>query len=96
VVSIRRYEMARNFPYLNKIPGLERMDVSAEDFVPRRGRTLVAWAVAFFALAAASGIAAWGGAFRSQSALLFELFFVLFAGLGLISLLASFTESPTA
>lgn len=86
----------RNFPYLNKIPGLERMDVSAEDFVPRRGRTLTAWGLGFFALAAASGFAAWGGVFARQSSLLFELFFVLFAGLGLITFMARFVQSPTA
>jgi hypothetical protein len=86
----------RNFPYLNKIPGLERMDLTTEDFVPRKGRTLTIWALVFFALAAASAFAAWGGAFAPQSTLLFEVFLVLFAGLGLITLLARFVHSPTA
>jgi hypothetical protein len=85
----------RNFPYLHKIPGLERMDVSADDFVPRRGRTLTAWALVFFALGGASAFGAWSGVFPAQSALVFELFFVLFIGLALITVLARIIDSPS-
>ncbi|QDG52456.1 hypothetical protein FIV42_17435 [Persicimonas caeni] len=87
-------ETTRNFPYLRKIPGLERMDVSTRDFESRNRPLLLTWALIFFGLAAASLVARLTIFTEGPSALLFTLFLVLFGILGLISWLARIVNTP--
>lgn len=87
-------ETTRNFPYLRRVPGLERMDVSTKDFESRNRPLMTTWALIFFGLAAASAVLSWAIFSEGTGALIFTLLLVLFGILGLISLLGTVVNSP--
>ncbi len=87
-------ESARNFPYLRKIPGFERMELSTSDFEPRNRSLLMTWGLIFFALAIASAVLSWTVFTEGHGQTIFVLSFVLFGVLGTIALLARVVNTP--
>lgn len=79
---------------LRKVPGLERMNLTARDFEPHQHPTMLIWGLIFFAVAAAFAVLSFTVEVGGQPALVFQLLFLLFAGLGLLSVLSRFVHTP--
>ncbi|MFP4598071.1 MAG: hypothetical protein ACLFVJ_07455 [Persicimonas sp.] len=82
----------KNKPRLNHMPGLERLDMPTDDFERRETQPLVAWSLAFFALAAASLV--FNSVLGGQGSLVFVLAFLFFAALGITALLSRYVRTP--
>ncbi len=84
----------KNMPQLDRMPGLDRLDMPDSDFDPRPQPTLLVWGLIFFALAAGCAVLSWTITVQGQPSVIFQLLFLLFAGLGLLAILARYVNPP--